>query len=104
MINILSWLRQTTTVQGLAVAACTVAAQLAGGVPWPVAVGGAAAALVLLALPGQGDLSRKIGAVATDVAVLAAMRGSAASVSRLASDGLALMQGDAPLAPLSART
>lgn len=100
--RILSWLRQTTTVQGLAVLACTAALQLTAAAPWQGVLAGTVASLVLLALPGQGDLSRKIGQIATDVAVVAATRGSAAAVNKLAADGLALAGADVVGADLPA--
>ena len=94
--SILSWLRQTTTVQGLAALACTVALQLTASVSWQVVLGGAVASLVLLVLPGQGDLSRKIGQISADVATVAVTKGNTAAVEQLAKDGMVLLGAKPP--------
>ena len=87
---LLAWLRQTTTVQGLAVMALTAVANLAGGAPLWAVLGGAAASLVLLALPGQGDLAGAIGKLATDVGRLSGGKLDPLSVELIARDGVAL--------------
>ncbi len=98
-----SWLRQTTTVQGLAGSAMTAVTALAGGTPGGGGGGGPAAAAGRLAMPGAGDLSGKISAVFVDLAGLIANRGSLASIGALARDGLVLagsLPGNARVIPV----
>ena len=85
-----SWLHQTTTVHGLSVMILTAVAQATGGAPLWVVLGGLAGALVLLILPGQGDLAGNVAKLTQDVGVAIQTQGGKAAISALANDGVAL--------------
>ena len=94
------WGRQTTTVQGLAVLALTAVLQLTQAVPVGVVAATAATSLVLLILPGQGDLAGKIGKATADITRAIATRGDRASLGALAMDGVVLAGNLPPTTPV----
>ena len=100
MQPVLSWLRQTTTVAGLATIALTAVLQFTSSAPPGVIASTFVGSLVLLILPGQGDLASKIATVASDAVDSAVARGSKASVGKLTSDAIVLAGQLHPATPV----
>lgn len=67
----IAWLKQSTTIQGFALLVFTIIMQVSNESPWPVILGSACASVVLIILPGHGDLSSKFGALVNDIASIA---------------------------------
>ena len=70
--KIIAWLKQSTTIQGFALLVFTIIMQVSNESPWPVIVASACASIVLIILPGHGDLSSKFGELVNDIANIAA--------------------------------
>ena len=54
-VSVAAWLRQTSTIAGLATIAGTAAAAAMGSITWPVAIPTLVGAVVAIALPGAPD-------------------------------------------------
>ncbi len=103
------WLTQPTTITGLGAAAATISGLIAhvitGDTTAAVAAGGAAYALVAVALPDNTAAANSIEKLITDAVTAAAQHKLAAALPMLIQDGLAVAAAfGAPAVPVTTTT
>lgn len=104
--NFTNWLRQPSTVVGIAAAIATVAHTLAAAIThqmsWPVALGGAVFALAAMGLPDNSAAQRSARQLTEDLVTAAVRHRLAQAAPELLGDGASLVQAIAAAAPKAA--
>ena len=92
---VVAWLRQTSTILGIATLAGIVAALASHQVTWAEAIPGGVAALIAMAIPGHPDAQAAATKAATDAVRVVQSRGLGGSTLALGAD-LVTLAGSLP--------
>lgn len=102
--SVAAWLRQTSTIVGIASICGAVSALATSQITWPAAVPIIVGAVVAMALPGHSDVSSAVAKVAADVAQTADAAKRAAAIQALGQDLPAALTDVAAIVPPPAST